>query len=122
MMSSPTIKVNIDTVIIQTPCLQKLAEFYRRGLMLPDARYASDDHTGFQVQGTYLGFDRIMRAPTSTPGPVSLWFKVDEIHTTFERFRQLGGKVIYPPTKTSWGDVLAAIFDPDGNVIGLSQS
>jgi predicted enzyme related to lactoylglutathione lyase len=34
----------------------------------------------------------------------------------------IGGKVIYPPIKTSWGDVLAAIFDPDGNVIGLSQS
>jgi len=40
---------------------------------------------------------------------------------TFKRFKELGAKVKYTPTKKPWGDVLAALYDPDGNVIGLAQ-
>ena len=51
----------------------------------------------------------------------SLWFRVDDIQVTFDRFTQMGAKVRYPPTKKAMGEVLASVFDPEGNIIGLAQ-
>ena len=47
--------------------------------------------------------------------------EVDDIEATFKRFEELDAGVKYPPTKKPWGAVLAALFDLDGNVFGLSQ-
>lgn len=38
------------------------------------------------------------------------------MEATFEQFKALGAEVKYPPTRKPWGAVLAAVYDPDGNV------
>ncbi len=111
----------LDTVIIATPRMQELAQFYQEGLQLSPPHGHSDDHLGFPLQGIYLGFDKVEKADFEYPGAISLWFRVDNIEETFHRFKKLGAKVKYPPTKKPWGDVLAALFDPDGNILGLAQ-
>ena len=83
--------------------------------------HSGSNHVGFQIQNNYLGFDKIDKEQTNHPGAISLWFRVDNIKETFKRFKELGAQVKYPPTKKPWGDVLAALFDPDGNIIGLAQ-
>jgi uncharacterized glyoxalase superfamily protein PhnB len=50
-----------------------------------------------------------------------LWFRVDNLEETFQRFKDMGARVKYPPIKKPWGDILAAVFDLDGNVVGLAQ-
>jgi predicted enzyme related to lactoylglutathione lyase len=50
-----------------------------------------------------------------------LWFEVEDLDATFNRFVAQGAKITYPPTKKPWGATLAAVFDPDGNVVGLTQ-
>jgi predicted enzyme related to lactoylglutathione lyase len=111
----------LDTVIICTTRMRELAEFYKLGLQLQEPKPQGDNHLGFQLQEIYLGFDKVDTDQLTHPGAVSLWFRVDAIEEAFERLKRLGAEVKYPPTKKPWGDILAAVFDPDGNVIGLAQ-
>jgi predicted enzyme related to lactoylglutathione lyase len=111
----------LDTVIICTTKMRELAEFYELGLQLQQPKSQGDNHLGFQLPEIYLGFDKVDRDRFAHSGAISLWFRVNNIEETFERFKELGAEAKYPPTKKPWGDVLAAIFDPDGNTIGLAQ-
>ena len=111
----------LDTVIICTTKMGELAEFYKIGLQLQEPRPQGDNHLGFQLPEIYLGFDKVGEDRFIHPGAISLWFRVDNIEEAFQKFKDIGAKVKYPPTKKPWGDILAAIFDPDGNIIGLAQ-
>jgi catechol 2,3-dioxygenase-like lactoylglutathione lyase family enzyme len=110
----------LDTIIIQTDRIMEIAEFYREGLSLDPAIPTGDDHLGFSMPNVYFGFDFVQKPPAST-GVLSLWFEVDDLSLTFEKFKRLGARVKYPPTRKPWGAYLAALYDPDGNVFGLSQ-
>jgi len=111
----------LHTVIIQTTQMQKLADFYQQGLNLDPPAVVHNDHLGFPAPNIYLGFDLVEQISGSPPGAISLWFEVDNLQTTFDRFVAMGARVKYAPTQKPWGATLAAIFDPDGNVVGLAQ-
>jgi predicted enzyme related to lactoylglutathione lyase len=111
----------LDTVVICTTRMRELAEFYKLGLQLQEPKPQGDNHLGFQLQEIYLGFDKIDENQFIHPGAVSLWFRVNNIEEAFGRFKDMGAKVKYPPTKKPWGDILAAVFDPDGNIVGLAR-
>jgi lactoylglutathione lyase len=108
-------------VIIETGQLKRMAEFYRQGLELPEPEATGDDHLGFSTGSVYFGFDRVERERKEMPGPISVWFEVDDLEASFRRFTELGAEVRFPPTKKPWGAILAAVMDPDGNIVGLSQ-
>lgn len=108
----------LDTVIIFTDDLERLASFYAEGLGLTDPNRVPG-HVGYRLSsGLYLGFDSNEDVPTGASG-VTLWFDVDDLERTFARFVELGASVRYPPTLKPMGDVLASLLDPDGNVFGL---
>lgn len=110
----------LQTVIIQTRQMKVMAEFYARGLELGQASATGGDHLGFPLSNLYFGFDEVQEAPEPT-GVVSFWFEVDDIEATFKRFEESGARVRYPPNRKPWGAVLAALYDPDGNMFGISQ-
>ncbi len=114
-----TVNASVHTVVVQTADHQRLAEFFGRGLELGEAQATGPDHLGFQLPHCYLGFDRVSR-PAEPTGVVSLWFAVRDLQATYERFLDLGARVKYPPTKKDWGAELAALYDPDGNLFGLT--
>lgn len=116
-------KINavMHTVIIQTTDIHTLADFYQQGLALSPPAVVHDDHLGFPASNIYFGFDQVGPVEGGYPGAISLWFEVDDLQATFDRFGQMGASVKYGPTKKPWGAKLAAIFDPDGNVVGLAQ-
>ncbi len=101
--------------------MKELAEFYQHGLQLQNPKAQGDKHLGFQLPNVYLGFDEVDTDPLTHPGATSIWFRVDDIERAFERFRDMGAKVKYPPTKKPWGDILASVLDLDRNIIGLAQ-
>ena len=112
--------VELETVIIFTERMEELAEFYREALQLgPYQR--SPNHMGQQVGPVYLGFDQHEEPAGSERTGVTLWFTVDDIHAAFGRLVAMGAEVRYPPTRKPWGAFLAAVYDPDGNMVGLSQ-
>jgi len=111
----------VDTIIITSTDIEGLASFYQKGFDLPEPNRQGDDHLGFPMGGVYLGFDRAEQSPQEYPGAISLWFRVDDLAAAFDRFVEIGAGVKYPPTEKPWGDTLAALYDPDGNLFGLAQ-
>ena len=110
----------LQTIIIQTGQIKTMAEFYAHGLELGEAAATGGDHLGYPLPNLYFGFDLVDEVPPPS-GVVSLWFEVDDIEETFKRFEESGARVSYPPTKKPWGAVLASLYDPDGNLFGISQ-
>lgn len=120
-MTTAHADVDIDTAIIFTANMEKLAEFYREGFHLPKPQAHGEAHLGFQVGRLYLGFDQYDEATNISPYGATLWFRVDDVQATFDRLVELGAKIRYPPEDKPMGDRLAAVIDPDGNMVGLAQ-
>lgn len=119
-MSDPDPAVRLHTVIVDTEDHEALAAFYRRAFELGEPE-REERHLGFRIGEFYLGFDRIEARPGAGRGPVSLWFAVPDLEAAFERIVALGAEVRHPPTRKPWGGFLAALLDPDGNVLGLTE-
>ena len=109
----------LETVIIFTPNMEELARFYQQAFDLGEYN-TSPGHLGQQVGPVYLGFDQDEDMTTASPS-VTLWFTVDDIKSTYDRLIELGAQDRYAPARKPWGAVLAAVYDLDGNLIGLSQ-
>ena len=110
----------IDTVIIFTARMQELAEFYQKAFELGAPQAFGSDHLGLQMPNLYLGFDQVEDAPNRNGG-ISLWFRVDDVDATYQRLLDLGATSRYAPVTKPFGDRLASVYDPDGNLIGISQ-
>jgi predicted enzyme related to lactoylglutathione lyase len=111
----------LDTVIIFTGQHQLLASFYQTGLDLPEPEPFGDTHLGIQLEGLYLGFDQVEGLNEPSTGGVSLWFGVPDLDASFAKLVDQGAEVRYPPEEKPFGDRVASVYDPDGNVIGLVQ-
>ena len=110
----------LDAVLFASPNPEALAEFYQQGFELEPPKWHGKDHLGLDLSNTYLGFDRMKETAPTSSGAVSIWFKVQDIEATFARLVRLGTKVKYAPTKEeSPGEILAMVYDPDGNSVGL---
>jgi predicted enzyme related to lactoylglutathione lyase len=118
--SSNSTNATLQTVIIQTKQMAEMADFYRHGFELEAAAATGVDHLGFPLPNLYFGFDLVEDTPEPS-GVVSLWFEVEDIEATFTKFQELEAQIEYPPTKKPWGAILAALYDPDGNLFGISQ-
>jgi len=120
-MTQPAPAVRLDALLIHSPRPEALAEFYQRAFELEPPKHHSEKHLGLDLANTYLGFDRVEEARgNESSAKVSIWFKVAEIHLTFERLVRLGATVKYAPTwEESPGEILAMVHDPEGNAIGL---
>lgn len=108
----------LETAIIFTTHMEELAHFYQEAFELGEFNL-SPGHMGLQVGPVYLGFDQVEQRESG--GGATLWFTVDDIEATFKRLVSMQARVKYPPTRKPWGGYLAALYDPDGNLIGLSQ-
>jgi predicted enzyme related to lactoylglutathione lyase len=108
-----------DTAIIFTTRMEEMAHFYEKALGIGPYEH-SPQHMGCRIGDFYLGFDQVEEFDPG-PGGVSLWFSVENIDDTFTRLVEMGVKVRYPPTRKPWGATLAAVYDLDGNILGLSQ-
>ena len=110
----------LETVIIFTHKMEDLAAFYQEALDIGPFERAPG-HMGCQLGPVYFGFDQVEVCGERSGSGVTVWFTVDDIVATFDRLVDMGVEVRYPPTEKPWGALLASVFDPDGNVLGLSQ-
>lgn len=69
----------LETVIIYTSDMQRLAAWYRAGLSLGPF-LAAPHHLGQRVGPVYLGFDEVTQADEHDPGSVHVWFTVDDVN------------------------------------------
>ena len=110
----------IDTVIVFAQDLNTLSQFYVTILGVDEDEIVEEDgHVGFDLGEIYLGFDQ-SDGSHQHPGAVSFWIRVDELDATYEECLRLGATSVIEPVERPWGDRLAAVKDPEGNIVGFS--
>lgn len=119
-MSADTLKVRLDAILLEATDPEALALFYRQAFDLPEPVYFGPDHLGIDLENTYLGFDRVPGSESESRSRVQFWFQAEDVGARFQRLLSLGARVKYPPeSESSPGEVLAMVYDPAGNQVGL---
>ncbi|MGW2228140.1 VOC family protein [Streptomyces formicae] len=112
--------------IIATPDVDRLVTFYRELLGADETERFPEDGEVFFVQltldGAELGVVANADAETGAPGRVLLSAMVEGVDDLLKRVEPLGGTVAGEPNDMPWGQRVAHIKDPDGNVVNLCQA
>ena len=112
--------------IISTPDIERQRAFYERLLgAVPTNRFPADG-PAFSVDLT-LGdsqFGLVHEAGTdlSAPARILLSVEVDDVDVLLERVAAAGGRVLGKANDMPWGQRVAHIHDPDGNMVNLTQT
>lgn len=108
--------------ILSTPDLERALRFYRDALG-GTVSYRFPPHgeamyVGLDVGSTHIG---VGHDPDTKPGPegqrISLWVYTDDCDAAVRHLRASGVRVLEEPTDQPWGERVARIQDPDGNVV-----
>ncbi len=79
-----------------------------------------DAYVSLTLGEASLGIGREPDAPDAATGDrVALWFYVDDVDAAFASFLDAGGTEIAPPADMPWGERVAQVRDPDGNLVNL---
>jgi predicted enzyme related to lactoylglutathione lyase len=105
--------------------LERLSGFYRSLLGATETeRTPAEGPTfflGLRIGDSDLGLVDVADAPAG-PGRVLLSIDVPDVDGLLPRVEGLGGHVRGPATDMPWGQRVAHVSDPDGNVLNLTQS
>ena len=110
--------------ILATRDLDGLLAFYRDRLgakVTYEFPEGEPVYVGLSLGPSHLG---IGHDPELTGGPsarISLWLYVDEVDVTFERLRDAGVEIVEEPNEQPWGERVARVRDPDGNLVLIGQ-
>ena len=112
--------------ILLTRDLPRLVAFYERTMHGVVAyRFGStgeDDYVSLTVGAASLGIGRDPKTPDAASGDrVALWFYVDEVDAVFRHWMEAGGDVVQEPQDMPWGERVAQVRDPDGNLVNLGR-
>jgi len=109
----------IDAVLLRSPQIEAMAAFYRDQLGLPlkkEDHGPEPVHWGCFLAGVHFA---IHSAPGSSPSPTTeLSFEAEDVDATLNELRAAGVPVLKEPHDRPFGR-LAAVQDPDGNLVYL---
>ena len=112
----------LAAVVIRAREPARLAEFYRQALQLAEPKAYSATHLGMKLPNGYLGIEALEDGADLAPagGRVTLWFGVPDADAEYRRWLALGAREKSPPAREeSAGEIVATVYDPEDNVIGL---
>ena len=108
--------------ILNSRDLPRLVAFYENALGATIAyRFASgdeDDYVSLRWGSEALGVGRVPDAATEGDR-VALWFYVDDVDDAHRSWLAAGGSSLDAPADMPWGERVARVRDPDGNVAHL---
>ena len=107
--------------------LAQLVRFYEGALGASVAyRFGSgdqDDYVSLEIGELSFGIGRDPDAlPPSAGDRIALWFYVDDVDETFAAWMAAGGRAEQPPADMPWGERVAQVRDPDGNLVNLGAT
>lgn len=108
--------------ILTSRDLPRLVRFYEHAL---HARVVyrfgdsdEDDYVSLEVGEASLGVGRDPAAQ-GTGDRIALWFYVDDVDAAYARWMTAGGDSVREPADMPWGERVAQVRDPDGNLVNL---
>jgi lactoylglutathione lyase len=78
-------------------------------------------YVGLELGTAHLG---IGRDPQATAGPserFSLWMYTDDCDAAVDHLRAAGVTIVEEPADQPWGERVARVLDPDGNLVMVGQ-
>jgi lactoylglutathione lyase len=112
--------------IIATSKLQAALAFYR-DLLGATVTYefpgpdGEPGYVGLELGTAQLGIGRDPDA-TASPSPrFSLWVYAEDCDAAVERLRTAGVTIVEEPADQPWGERVARVLDPDGNLVLIGQ-
>ena len=112
--------------IIVTPDIDRLHTFYTSLLGAEEVfRYPQEGpvfYIGLRVGDSELGLSSDSSVPTGSPGRMLLSIEVPTVDDALPKVESLGGHVQGAANDMPWGQRVAHIADPDGNVVNLTQT
>ena len=112
--------------IITTPDLAAALSFYR-DLLGATVSYefpgpdGEPGYVGLELGTAHLGIGRDPAATTGQSARFSLWVYADGCDAAVERLRAAGVQIVEEPTDQPWGERVARVLDPDGNLVIVGQ-
>ena len=108
--------------ILSTPDLARALGFYE-GLLGGTVTYRFPDegepqYVGLDLGSSHLGIgaDPELEAG-NTLQRFSLWIYVDDCDAVVDRLKAAGAPLLEEPVDQPWGERIARVADPDGNVV-----
>ena len=112
--------------IIVTADLDRLLAFYTRLLGAVETMRFPDDgpvfYVGLQLGDSELGLSSDASVLAGEPGRMLLSIDVPDVDALLPRVEELGGAATSGANDMPWGQRVAHIKDPDGNVVNLTQT
>ncbi len=112
--------------ILSSTDLERLRRFYVNALDAEENyRFPAEGEAFFvslDVAGQHLGLGLDPEAPASgSRQRAALWFYAEDCDLATDRLRAAGATVLNEPTDTEWGERVAEVLDPDGNLLHIGQ-
>jgi predicted enzyme related to lactoylglutathione lyase len=111
--------------IIVTPDLDRLRTFYTSLLGAEEIfRYPAEGaafYVGLRLGDSELGLSADADVRPGDPGRMLLSIEVPDVDPLLPKVGELGGTAPGPANDMPWGQRIAHIKDPDGNVVNLTR-
>jgi lactoylglutathione lyase len=78
-------------------------------------------YVGLELGGAHLGIGRDPAASAPPTERFSLWVYAEDCDSAVERLRAGGVRILEEPADQPWGERIARVADPDGNVVIIGQ-
>jgi lactoylglutathione lyase len=105
--------------IFHTSDLARAVAFYTERLGFEERYRFRDAFVAVGLGELSLGLTAVEKL--EPPGRASLWLYCKSVDVEIAALRQAGVEVVREPEDMEWGERMAAVRDPDGNVISLGQ-
>jgi len=79
-------------------------------------------YVGLELGSCHLGIGRDPEAPAEPSERFSLWVYADDCDAAVERLRAAGVTIVAEPVDQPWGERVARVLDPDGNLVIVGQA
>ncbi|WP_434810269.1 VOC family protein [Microbacterium sp. bgisy189] len=112
--------------ILATPDLPRLVAFYEAALCgSVTYRFPHEDggdaYVSLSLGGAPLGIGRDAAATSPAPADrIAIWCYVDDVDATHAQVVEAGGASRQEPSDMPWGERVAQVHDPDGNLLHLA--
>ena len=78
-------------------------------------------YVGLELGSAHLGIGRDPEAAGEPSERFSLWVYADDCDAAIERLRAAGVTIVAEPADQPWGERVARVLDPDGNLVIVGQ-
>ena len=110
--------LGLRTTIYKVSELEKATEWYSKAFETTPY-FDQPFYVGFNVKGYELGLKPEENPTTNKPESVLSYWGVKDIHEEYNRILKLGATEHEKPTNVGGELMVASLYDPWGNIIGL---